>query len=140
MFGLILSRENVGDTMVRFIASSHLSPLLVVSLITVLVLILGCFIEVTVMMIPILPVLMPVVHHFWIDVTCFGVVFIMAAVYGILTPPFGLGLFIVSRMTGFPFKKTVKATAPFIIPLVAALFLVILVPQFITLVPNLFAK
>ena len=92
------------------------------------------------MMILILPVLMPVVHHFGIDVTYFGVVFIMAAVYGILTPPFGLGLFIVSGMTGLSFKKTVKATAPFIIPLVATLVLVILVPQFITFVPNLFAK
>jgi tripartite ATP-independent transporter DctM subunit len=140
IFGFILSRENAGSLLVSFIAAKQLSPLLVTSLIAVLVLFLGCFIEVTAMMMLILPVLMPVVRHVGIDVTYFGVLFIMAAVYGVMTPPFGLGLFIMSGMTGLSFKKTVRATVPFLIPLGVTLFLVILVPQFILFVPNLLAK
>ena len=61
----------------------------------------------------------------------------MSAILGILTPPFGLGLYVVSDMTGLSFKKTIKAVAPFLLPLFLVIVLLIVFPQIVTFLPNL---
>jgi tripartite ATP-independent transporter DctM subunit len=140
LFGFILARENVGSLLIHFFTITRMHPTLVLFLIVVLVLILGCFIEVTALMILLLPVILPVIDFIGVDKTYFGVVFIMAAIMGIMTPPFGLGLFIISGITGLPFNRTTKAVLPFLIPLLVTLGLVLLIPGLILIIPNLLMK
>jgi TRAP-type C4-dicarboxylate transport system permease large subunit len=105
-----------------------------------LILILGCFVEVTAMFFLVLPVVMPVIEAMNISKVFFGVVFTITAVLGILTPPFGLGLFMVTGMTGIAFDRVVRATLPFLIPLVVTIILLILFPSIVTFLPDLLMK
>ena len=122
--------------LVELIASLGLGKTGILILLTVLVLILGCFIEVTALIILVLPIIIPVLRVAQISMVHFGVLFIMTALMGILTPPFGLGLYIASGMTGMPFKRVVRSVAPFLIPLVIVIVLIILVPDTVMFIPR----
>ena len=126
--------------LVDTILSLGLGPTPVLFLLTALVLFLGCFVEVTALIILILPVIMPLIDALNISAVHYGVLFIMTALLGILTPPFGLGLYIVSGMTGMAFKRTVRAVAPFLIPLLVTIILLVVFPDLVLFLPNLMPK
>ena len=88
----------------------------------------------------VLPVVMPVIEAMNISKVFFGVVFTITAVLGILTPPFGLGLFMVTGMTGIAFDRVVRATLPFLIPLIVTIVLLIVFPSIVTFLPDLLMK
>jgi TRAP-type C4-dicarboxylate transport system permease large subunit len=111
-----------------------------VFLLALLVLILGCFVEVTAMFFLVLPVVIPLIEAVEVSKVYFGVIFTITAVLGILTPPFGLGLFMVTGMTGIAFDRVVRATVPFLLPLVVSIIVLILFPGIITFLPDLLMK
>jgi tripartite ATP-independent transporter DctM subunit len=137
LFSFILTRENVGNYLIHLIASLNLHATSVLFMLTGLILIMGCFVEVTAMMILMLPIIMPVIKSIGVDITHFGLLFIMTAVMGILTPPFGLGLFIISGMTGLSVPRLSRAVFPFLIPLIITIMLVLLMPDIVLFLPNL---
>jgi tripartite ATP-independent transporter DctM subunit len=137
IFSTVLTRERVGDMLINFVKSYSLSPTALVFALALIVLIMGCFVEVTAMFFLLVPVFVPLIDAMGISKVFFGVVFTITAVYGILTPPFGLGLFMITSMTGLSFNRVVKATMPFLIPLILAVILLILFPKIVTFLPDL---
>jgi tripartite ATP-independent transporter DctM subunit len=140
IFSLLLTREHVGDLLIYYVKLWSLSPLSLLLLLTLLVFILGCFVEVTAMFFLVLPVVMPLIDAMGISKVYYGVLFSMTAIMGILTPPFGLGLFMICSMTGVPFDRVVRATVPFLVPLIIVLLLCVFFPDIITFLPNLLMK
>ncbi len=140
VFTFIITREQIGNQLVAVIESTGLGATPVLFLFTLLVLVLGCLIDVTALIILILPVIVPVLIALDINLVHYGVVFIMTGVLGILTPPFGLGLYAASGMTGLPFIKVVRSVTPFLIPLMVTIILVILIPDLVLFIPNLFSQ
>lgn len=136
VFTFIITREQIGPYLVNLIESLGLGQNMVLVLLTLLVIVLGCLIDVTALIILILPVVIPVLQSLQIDLIHYGVLFIMTAILGILTPPFGLGLYAAAGMTGLPFKKVVQATTPMLIPLLVTIVLVIFIPGIVLLIPN----
>jgi tripartite ATP-independent transporter DctM subunit len=136
IFSLVLTREHVGDMLIDVVKSYSLSPTALVFALMLLVLILGCFVEVTAMFFLVLPVVIPLIEALGIDKVYFGILFTVTAVLGILTPPFGLGLFMITGMTGIAFNRVVRATLPFLVPLILTIIVLILFPQIITWLPN----
>ena len=136
IFSLVLTREHVGDMLIDVVKSYSLSPTALVFALMLLVLILGCFVEVTAMFFLVLPMVIPLIEALEIDKVYFGILFTVTAVLGILTPPFGLGLFMITGMTGIAFNRVVRATLPFLVPLILTIIVLILFPQIITWLPN----
>jgi tripartite ATP-independent transporter DctM subunit len=137
IFSTVLTRERVGDALIEFVKSYSLGPTALVFALSAVVFVMGCFVEVTAMFFLLVPVFVPLIEAMEISKVFFGVVFTIVAVYGILTPPFGLGLFMVSSMTGLSYNRVVKATMPFLIPLIISVILLILFPKIVTFLPDL---
>jgi tripartite ATP-independent transporter DctM subunit len=137
IFSTVLTRERVGDLLIETVRSYAVGPTALVFALVVLVLILGCFVEVTAMFFLVLPVVIPLIEAMDISKVFFGVIFTITAVLGILTPPFGLGLFMVTGMTGIAFDRVVRATLPFLIPLVVAIVVLVFFPGIVTFLPDL---
>ena len=86
----------------------------------------------------IVPVLIPTAEALHIDLVHFGVVVVVNIMLGLITPPYGLLLFIMTNISGEPLRAIVKETMPFLIAMIGALALITLVPETILWLPRLF--
>ncbi|MEJ2031004.1 MAG: TRAP transporter large permease subunit, partial [Maritimibacter sp.] len=85
----------------------------------------------------IIPILIPTVQAMGIDLVHFGVIAVVNAMIGLITPPYGLLLFIVANITGQPVGKVVREILPFIVALLVALGIITFVPDFVLFLPRL---
>ena len=83
------------------------------------------------------PVLAPLIVVVGIDPVHFGVVMVLNLMIGTLTPPFGMVLFIMSKVSGVPLERVIRATMPFLIPLGVVLLLITQFPELVTFLPDL---
>ncbi|NJL26098.1 MAG: TRAP transporter large permease subunit [Calothrix sp. SM1_5_4] len=140
MLSFIFTRENVGPKLVALVLGLSLPSTAVIFLILIVVLILGCFIDGTALMILFLPIVMPLINAIGYPLVAFGIIFILTTVMGILTPPFGLGLYIGAEITGLSFQRTVKSVMPFLIPLFVSVVIMVFFPQIVTFLPSILVK
>ena len=87
-----------------------------------------------------LPVLLPIAHKLQFDLVYFGVIVVFNLMIGQVTPPFGVCLFITSDIAKIKLERLYKAITPFLIPLIAVLFLCVYCPSLVTWLPNLLLK
>lgn len=137
MVSYILTRERVPQMLTESLASLSDNPLVILMLINVVLLVLGCFMEGLAIMILTLPVLLPLVQQLGIDPVHFGVVMVMNLMIGLLTPPFGMALFVVSRVGSIPFSTLARDIWPFIGALLGVLLICTLFPGLVMFLPNL---
>ena len=105
LFGWVLAREQVPQKVAAvFLNFSH-DPLVILLIINLLLLVLGCIMEGLAIMILLVPVLLPVTQAVGIDPVHFGVIVVMNLMIGILTPPFGVALFVVAKVGNIPFAR-----------------------------------
>jgi TRAP-type C4-dicarboxylate transport system permease large subunit len=83
------------------------------------------------------PILIPLVVLYQIDLIHFGVIVVLNVMVGVLTPPMGLQLFALTDITKLPFDRIVRAIIPFYIPLLIVLLLCTLLPAAVLWLPNL---
>jgi tripartite ATP-independent transporter DctM subunit len=102
----------------------------------VFLLIIGCLIEPVPAKLILVPVLLPVVDQFGIDRVHFGLIITLALLIGLATPPMGLGLYIMTEISGESFEKVTKATMPLLIPLIVTLLLVTFIPGITLWIPD----
>ena len=106
-------------------------------LINVFLLFLGMFLHASAAIIVVVPMLLPLSREMGIDPVHFGVVAVVNAMLGLITPPYGLLLFIVSSITREPVGKVVREIWPFILALLVALGIITFVPDFVLWFPRL---
>lgn len=136
-FGDMIAREQVAIRIADFFITFAHTPLMVLVMINLLLLFLGMFIDALALQFLVLPVLIPIAIHFNIDLIFFGVMTTLNMMIGILTPPMGMALFVVSRVGNMSVSTVTKGILPFLVPIFATLVLITLFPQIITFVPNL---
>lgn len=136
-YGRILVLENVPNTVIQFLTSLTDQSWIIIILILIGLVFIGMFMETLSMIILLSPILVPVVAHFGIDPVHFGIIMILAAEIGFITPPVGDHLNIVSAVSGLSFERVSVATLPFTIALIFMLFVVAFVPSLSMLLPNL---
>jgi tripartite ATP-independent transporter DctM subunit len=136
VFGWILTVERVPQAMATTVLGFADRPALVLLAIDALLLLLGCFVEGAVLLLVLPPILVPALAGLGVDPVHFGIVFILAVGIGLFTPPVGMALYAVQRMTGSEFGEVAAAAAPWLLPLVAALVVVTLVPWVTLAVPR----
>jgi tripartite ATP-independent transporter DctM subunit len=102
----------------------------------VFLLIIGCLIEPVPAKLILVPVLLPVIDQFGIDRVHFGLILTLSLLIGLATPPMGLGLYIMTEISGESFEKVTKATLPLLIPLIITLLLVTFIPGITLWIPD----
>jgi tripartite ATP-independent transporter DctM subunit len=137
LFGWALSVSRFPQFIGTAITEWSTDPLVILLLVNVLLLIVGCFMESIAALLILVPILMPVAIKVGIDPIQFGVVFVLNLMIGTLTPPVGIVLFVVSRVAEVPFERVTRATAPFLVPLIAVLAAITLWPPLTTWLPGL---
>jgi tripartite ATP-independent transporter DctM subunit len=137
LFGWVLARAQVPQQLGTWILGISQDPVTILLLINVFLLIVGCFMEALAALIILVPVFMPVIKAVGIDPVHFGVVMVLNLMIGTLTPPIGIVLFVVARVAQLPFEAVTRATAPFLVPLVAVLLLITVFPELVLFVPRL---
>lgn len=136
-FNYVVTREDVPNSIAAFMQQFDLSAVGFLLAINVLFLALGCIIESGAILLIVVPVFIPTVEALGIDLVHFGVVVVVNAMLGLITPPYGLLLFIVANITRQPLSAIVRDLLPFIAALVAALAIITLFPDFVLYVPRL---
>jgi tripartite ATP-independent transporter DctM subunit len=137
-FNYVVTVENIPHTIKGFFQGLELSPWAFMMLVNVLLLILGCLLEGTTIILIVLPVLIPTAEALGIDPVYFGVVTVVNIMLGLITPPYGLLLFIMTSISGRPLKEIVHETMPFLSAMIGALALITLVPESVLWLPRLF--
>ena len=105
--------------------------------VNILLLILGCFLEGTTILLVIVPVLLPTAQALGIDPVHFGVVVVVNVMIGLVTPPYGLLLFMMVKIAGVPLKDLVRDVLPFLWVMIGALALMTFIPDIVLFLPRL---
>ncbi|MFN9771875.1 MAG: SLC13 family permease, partial [Burkholderiales bacterium] len=120
----------------EWLLSITTDPLGLLLIINVLLLVVGCFLDSTVALLILTPILLPVVIKLGIDPVHFGVVMVLNLMIGLMTPPFGMILFVLQHLSDLSFDEVVRATAPFLVPLIVVLLLITVFPSLVTALPD----
>lgn len=136
IFAWILIAENAGDGIVNLLTSISSDPRILMLLITLVLLLLGCVLEVLAVLILTVPVLMPLVEKAGIDPVYFGVIATVALTTGLVTPPFGLTMFLMCNMADITIGEFATEALPFIGILFVTLVLLIFAPELILWLPG----
>ncbi|HSV16793.1 MAG TPA: TRAP transporter large permease [Casimicrobiaceae bacterium] len=137
IYGYLVTRAGLTLAMVEWIGGISRDPTIVGLLILAFLLIVGCFLEATAAIIILTPVLLPIMTVSGIDPLAYGVVIVLTMMIGLLTPPFGMVLFVLNRITGVSLHRIVVAVAPFLVPLIAVDLLLLFFPSLVQWLPRL---
>jgi tripartite ATP-independent transporter DctM subunit len=129
ILGWILARERVPLHMANWIGDLTDSPLIFLLLTAALLLLVGCFMESLSALVITVPVLLPIALEFGVDPVHYGLVVILSLMIGLLTPPFGAAVFVISGATGIPVWTAFKGALMFVPSLLIMLLLLIFVPE-----------
>ena len=127
-FNYVVTIENVPLSLQHFLNGFHVTPIAYLLLVNVILLVLGCLLEGTTILLIIVPIMIPTAKALGIDLVHFGVVVVVNIMIGLLTPPFGLLLFVVANMTKKPLMSIVREATPFMLIAVVVLAVITLRP------------
>ncbi len=133
----IVTIENIPEMLKVLISGWELSQVQFLIMVNVLLLILGCFLEGTTILLVIVPVFLPTAKALGIDMIHFGVVAVFNIMLGLITPPYGLLLFIMTNIAEVPLRDIVRDVMPFLWAMIAALALITFVPETVLWLPRL---
>jgi tripartite ATP-independent transporter DctM subunit len=137
IFAWLLTSNRVPEHFAAAILSVSDRPWVILILINLILLVVGCFMETVAAITILVPVLLPIAITMGVDPVHFGVIMVLNLMLGLLTPPVGMVLYVLSRVAKMPFERCVVATAPFLVPLTIVLLLVTFVPQITMWLPTL---
>ncbi|MEN3183984.1 MAG: TRAP transporter large permease [Atribacterota bacterium] len=136
-YGWVLIRGRAPIVLAEAITSVSSNPLVILLLLNLFLLVIGCFMETIAAISILVPVLVPLISKVGIDPVHFGLIMVLNLMVGLLTPPFGMSLFILSRVSGLSPLRIARASLPFLIPILIVLALITVFPSLVTFLPNL---
>jgi len=135
-FSFIAANEHIPETVAGFVLNLTTNKHIFLFIINIVFLILGMFLDTSTIQLVFLPMVLPIVKALGIDLVHFGVVICFNMMIGLLTPPFGMLLFITSGISGTPIREIVKEVFPMIIVMIIFLLLMTYVPDIVMFIPN----
>jgi tripartite ATP-independent transporter DctM subunit len=137
VFAWILARERIPQEITQAVVALGLSPWMLLVFLNILLLLLGMVLDTAGILILVTPVVVPAVVAVGIDPVHFGMVMIVNMMIGLVTPPVGMALFIVSNISGAPVAAVARECLPFIAGFLLVLVLITFVPQLVLWLPDL---
>ncbi|HEX2114427.1 MAG TPA: TRAP transporter large permease [Alphaproteobacteria bacterium] len=136
-FNYVVTIENIPRTVQTMLSAYDLSAATFLIAVNIILLVLGCLLEGSTILLVIVPIFVPTAQALGIDLVHFGVVVVFNIMIGLVTPPYGLLLFIVARISETPLGPIVRDTAPFVVAMIAALALITFVPETVLWIPRM---
>lgn len=136
MLNYAFTAEGVPQAMAGWVDALHLGRVPFLLLVNVLFLVLGCFLDVSVLLLVFVPMLLPAVNALGIDLVHFGVLVVLNMMIGLIHPPFGMLLFVTKALTGIPIGAMMKEGWLFIVMLLLLLLAMTLFPQIVLWLPQ----
>lgn len=137
VFNYVVTIENVPNALAHFIAGFNLSAGGFMLLVNLILLVLGCLLEGTTILLVVVPIFIPTAKALGIDLVHFGVVVVVNIMIGLLTPPYGLLLFVLANMTKQSLGSIVREAMPFIFAALIVLAVIASVPDAVLWLPKL---
>ncbi|AKO99441.1 MAG: TRAP transporter large permease [Marinovum algicola] len=137
ILNFIVASENIPSMMAAAMVDLNISPLAFLLGVNLLILLLGCVLDATTIILVILPLFIPTCRELGIDLVHFGVVAVVNCMVGLITPPYGILLFVINAVTRIPLAEIIREVLPFLAVLVMALLVLILVPDLVLFLPRM---
>lgn len=136
IFGFFLTLTQVTQSTVSFVTSLDVSPYVVMALIIGIYIILGCFMDQLAILILTVPIAVPAIKALGFDPVWFGVIVVVTAEVGMITPPLGLNVFVVSRYSGRPLAEIFSGIAPHVVAHIIVIGLLVAFPALVLWLPG----
>ena len=136
MLNYAFTAEGVPQAMAQWVDSMHLSQVKFLLLVNVMFLVLGCFLDVSVLLLVFVPMLLPAAKLLGVDLVHFGVLVVLNMMIGMIHPPFGMLLFVTKALTGIPIGEMMKEGWPFLVMLLMLLVAMTVFPQIVLWLPQ----
>jgi len=137
IFAWILIDQQVAVILADALLGFSQNKTVILIIIMAVVLLIGCFMETIAAITILVPVLLPIAQQVGIDPVHLGLIVILNLMLGLLTPPVGMVLYVLSKVSGVKFERCVTATAPFLVPLLIVLGLICFIPEIALWLPNI---
>ena len=137
VFGWLVTMENIPAIIQNVFTQSTDQQWVVLLMLNLLFLVAGMFFDIAAIILVLTPMIIPVLIAFHIDMVHWGVIEVLNVCIGFLTPPFGVGLYVLSDLSGLPVSDLTKAIIPWILPLIIVLLLITYIPGLVLWLPNL---
>ena len=134
----VVASENIPNLLAGALVGLDVHPLVFLLCVNLLLLFLGALLDATTIILVILPLFIPSCRELGIDLVHFGVIAVINCMIGLITPPYGMLLFVINAVTDIPLGEIIRETWVFIVVLIAALLVLILVPDLVLWLPRQF--
>lgn len=138
ILNFIVIQEQIPQAISEMLQGADVNPILFLLAINVLILLLGCVLDATTIILVIVPLFIPTCEALGIDLVHFGVLVVVNSMIGLITPPYGILLFVINAVTDIPLREIISEIWAFLIVLVMALLLMILAPDLVLWLPRVF--
>jgi tripartite ATP-independent transporter DctM subunit len=137
LFGWILAVEQVPQMFSAFLLTISNNPLVLLAILNLILLIVGLVLDSTTATLLLVPIIVPPLISVGIDPIHLGIVFVFNIMIGLVTPPLGLALFMISKVGNVAIKDVIKELFPYYIPLIAVLLICTYIPAIVLWIPNM---
>ncbi len=134
----IFAKEQIGVRLGDWIRSFTDSKIVFLLMVNVIILVLGMFVDTSVIQLVMIPILWPVAEQFGVNIIHFGLIIIFNMMLGLFTPPFGMCLFITSGISGTPLKNVIKEIWAPIVVMLIVLLIITFIPESVLFLPKMF--
>lgn len=132
----IVASENIPTVVANALVDLDVHPLVFLLAVNLLLLVLGCFLDASTIILVIIPLFIPTCRALGIDLVHFGVVAVVNCMIGLITPPYGILLFVINAVTRIPLVEIIREIWLFLAALLVALLLLILIPDITLMLPR----
>lgn len=137
IFNYVVASENIPTMISSALQTVDLSPLAFLLTVNIILLLVGCILDATTILLVIVPLFLPACRVLEIDLVHFGVVVVVNTMIGLITPPYGILLFVINATTGAPLKEMIREIWPFLCALLIALMTITFSPGLVLWLPRL---
>ena len=134
----IVASENIPNQIAGILDDIQITPLAFIISVNIILLILGCILDATTLILVVIPLFIPSCITLGIDLIHFGVVVVVNSMIGLITPPYGVLLFVINATTGIELKDIIVEVLPFLSVLLIALLGMVMFPDLILWIPRMF--
>ena len=134
----IFAKEQIGVRLGNWIMGFTDSKVVFLLMVNIIILVLGMFVDTSVIQLVMIPILWPVANQFGVDIVHFGLIIIFNMMLGLSTPPFGMCLFITSGISGTPLKNVIREIWAPIVVMLIVLGIITFIPESVLFLPKMF--
>lgn len=138
ILNFIVASENIPGRLAGALVGLDVSPIAFLLAVNLVILALGCVLDATTIILVVIPLFLPACRALGIDLVHFGVIAVVNCMIGLITPPYGILLFVINAVTGIPLAEIIREVLPFLAVLLAALVALIVFPGIVLTLPRAF--